>query len=142
MIVVDSGVWIDYFTGSKTEETKVLDGILGKHPIGTSELIYGDVLQRFELDRDVKVATQLFALLSELDMVTPTLALKSAEYARKLRKKGISITSTVELMVATFCVENDYPMLYTSRNYLHFEENLNLRNVIQIAKQPKQAQAV
>ncbi len=128
MVVVDSGVWIDFFTGNKTPEVISLDAMLGQQPIGTSELIYTVVLEGFMRDRDFDIAKKLFSLLSELKMVTPTLALKSAENSRWLKGHGIVIRNTFELMIATYCIENNYPLLYTSSNYTHFEHHLNLRN--------------
>ena len=130
MIVVDSAVWIDYFIGNKTEHVDILDDLLGKYPIGTSELIYTGVLKGFVLDKDFETAKKLFALLTELTMVTPAIALKSAENARKLRALKISTGNVSELMIGTYCVENDFAMLYKSRNYMHFEKHLSLQNAM------------
>ena len=123
MIVVDSDVWIDYFAGRKSPEVIVLDGVLGKHPVGTSELIYADVLQRFISDKDFDTAKKLFSLLTEVRMLTPAIALKSAENARALKAAGISIDNIVEVIIATYCIENDLPLLYRSKNYIHFKGN-------------------
>lgn len=130
MIVVDSGVWVDYFTGNKTDEATTLNNLLGKRPIGTSELIYAEVLQGFKSDQDFDIAKKLFSLLTELDMVNPIIAVKSAVYSRHLKDIGISIRNTMDIMIATFCIENKYPLLYTSKNFKHFERHLKLQNAL------------
>jgi predicted nucleic acid-binding protein len=132
MIVVDSGVWSDYFTGKQTCEVESLDVLLGQHPIGTSELIYTDVLKGFAADQDFDIAKKLFALLTELKMVDANIAVKGADYARHLRKLGISIRNTAELIIATYCIENNYPLLYSSPNFTHFENHLNLKNALNL----------
>lgn len=132
MIVVDSGVWIDYFSGNKTQEVETLDRFLGTKPIGTSEIIYTDVLQGFVTEQDFDIAKKLFSFLTELEMVNPRTAIKSAEHARRLRKIGVSIKNSVELFIATYCIENNYPLLYTSDSYTHFERHLKLQNAMSL----------
>ncbi|MEM7194260.1 MAG: PIN domain nuclease [Pseudomonadota bacterium] len=132
MIVVDSLVWIDYFSGTDSPETDKLDGLLGREPIGTSELIYADVLQGFRKDQDFEVAQKLFALLTELEMVNAKMAIKSAEYSRYLRGMGISVRDTIETLIATYCIEKRMPLLYRSPNFQHFENHLHLRNAMRL----------
>ena len=84
-----------------------------------------------------QTAKKLFALLTEINMVSPRIALKSAEYSRLLRDKGISIRNTLDLMIATYCIENGYPLLYAGRNFMHFENHLGLLNALDVELQRK-----
>lgn len=45
MILVDSSVWIDFFNGVATRESALLDGLLGREPLLTGDLILAEVLQ-------------------------------------------------------------------------------------------------
>ncbi len=54
MILVDSGVWIDYFSGNGSPETDFLDDALGVRAISTGDLILTEVLQGFRYDKDLK----------------------------------------------------------------------------------------
>ena len=137
MIIVDRSVWVDYFVGNKTDQVIKLDQMLGKTPIGTSELIYTDVLRGFVDEKDFDTAKKLFALLTEVNMVSPRIALKSAEYSRLLRDQGTSIRNTLDLMIATYCIENGYPLLYSGRNFVHFENQLGLVNALDVELQRK-----
>lgn len=38
MIVVDSSVWIDYFNGTDTPQTALLDALLGVEPLVIGDL--------------------------------------------------------------------------------------------------------
>jgi predicted nucleic acid-binding protein len=49
MIVVDSSVWIDYFTGNDTPETDHLDSLLGQELIAIGDLVLAEVLQGFRV---------------------------------------------------------------------------------------------
>ena len=130
MIIVDRSVWIDYFIGNKTPEVEKLDRLLGRHPIGTSELIYTDVLSAVDDDRDFQSVVRLFALLTEVNMLSPRIALRAAEHTRKLRALGIVIPNTLDALIATCCMENDYPLLYSRKSYRHFEDRISLRNAM------------
>lgn len=56
MILVDSSVWIDYFSGNGSPETDFLDGILGVSAVAIGDLILTEVLQGFRHDKDYKTA--------------------------------------------------------------------------------------
>lgn len=61
MIVVDSSVWIDYFSGADTPpQTEKLDNSLCTKPVAIGDLILTEVLQGFRHDKDYKVARKLF----------------------------------------------------------------------------------
>lgn len=52
MILVDSSVWVDYFRGTPTRQTDVLDALLDREPLAIGDLILAEVLQGFTSDRD------------------------------------------------------------------------------------------
>lgn len=39
MILIDSSVWIDYFNGQDTPQTRKLDALLGVEALGIGDLI-------------------------------------------------------------------------------------------------------
>ena len=45
MIVVDSSVWIDYFTGADNKQANTLHNTLGLKPVAIGDLILTEVLQ-------------------------------------------------------------------------------------------------
>ena len=56
MILVDSSVWIDYFSGNDSAEADFLDHTLGNRAVAIGDLILTEVLQGFRHDKDYKVA--------------------------------------------------------------------------------------
>jgi predicted nucleic acid-binding protein len=55
------------------------------------------------------------------------LAIKSADNFRYLRRKGITIRKTVDLIIGTFCIENDIELLHNDRDYEAMGKYLNLK---------------
>lgn len=129
MIIVDTSVWIDYFNGIDTNETYILDASLGNEEVAIGDLIALEILQGFRLDKDYNTAKKYLATLQKYGMLNPRLALKAADNYRKLRKKGITIRKTADIIIATFCIDQKLPLLYTDRDFIPFSEHLMLRSV-------------
>ena len=127
MILVDSGVWIDYFRGTATRQAEKLDLLLGTEPIAMGDLILTEVLQGFANDRDFNQARRLLASLVTVNLVGRTVAIKAAENFRALRSLGISVRKTIDTLIATHCIENRLYLLYSDNNFDPFVEHLGLR---------------
>jgi hypothetical protein len=127
MIVVDTSVWIDYVNGVITPQTNLLDIELGNNRIVTGDLIITEFLQGFRDDKQYHDAKELMESLEYYDFVGKEIAIKVAENFRKLRKKGITIRKTIDVLIATFCIENGFELLHDDRDFDQMEESLGLR---------------
>ena len=106
MILVDSSVWIDYFSGVDNKQTNTLDNTLGLKLVAVGDLILTEVLQGFRHDKDYKTAKTLFYDLTIFEMLGKEMALKSADNFRALRKKGITVRKTADVIIASFCISH------------------------------------
>jgi len=129
MIVVDSSVWIDYFNGQMNAATDLLYDVLGNEPILIGDLIYAEVLQGFQEDRDYIQAKKLFESLTFGEMLGKDVALRSVDNYRTLRKKGVTIRKTIDMIIGTFCIELNLPLLHQDRDFDPMEKHLSLRVV-------------
>ncbi|MEJ0099149.1 MAG: PIN domain nuclease [Pseudomonadota bacterium] len=127
MIVVDSSVWIDYFNGVDSTATERLDALLGTEPLAVGDLILTEVLQGFRSDAHYKTAKELMLSLTVLEMLGQEIAIKSADNYRALRAKGVTVRRTVDVIIATYCIEHELPLLFEDRDFLPFVQNLRLR---------------
>jgi len=127
MILVDSSVWIDFFNGVESTETAQLDEFLSTDTICTGDIILAEVLQGFRSDKDYRAAKEILTELPIYQIVTPELALVGADNYRKLRKKGVTIRKSVDNWIATFCIENKIPLLFSDRDFNPYVEYLGLR---------------
>ena len=127
MILVDSSVWIDYFRGIDSPQSDRLDSLLGVELLATGDLILAEVLQGFAADRDFERARQLLLSLTTVTLGGPTVAVQAARNFRKLRVLGINVRKTIDTVIATFCIENGYALLFSDRDFDPFVEYLGLR---------------
>lgn len=130
MILVDSSVWIDYFNGTNTPHTNKLDDLLGLESLAVGDLILAEVLQGFNGGREFEQARRLFALLPVLDLGGREIAIQAAHNFRRLRGLGITIRKTIDLIIATRCIESGYELLHNDRDFDPFVKHLGLRSVI------------
>jgi predicted nucleic acid-binding protein len=129
MVIVDSTVWVDYVNGKSNEETRLLEGRIGRENIGLTDLIFCEVLQGLRGEREFEeVKTQL----SEFS-VFPTggteMAIESAMNYRKLREKGFTVRKMIDCWIATFCIREGHELLHRDRDFDPFESELGLRVV-------------
>ena len=128
MILVDSSVWIDYFRGTATPEAEKLDELLGTELIAIGDLILAEVLQGFDSGRAFAQARHLLASLVIVDLGGPAIALQAAKNFRKLRALGVTVRKTIDTVIATRCIANGLPLLYSDRDFDPFVEHLGLRS--------------
>jgi predicted nucleic acid-binding protein len=117
MILVDSSVWVGYFNGAKTPQTDWLDYSLGNMPIIIGDLILTEVLHGFHRDKDFKLARDLLLGLPFMEMGGRVLALESAENYRYLRRRGVTVRKTIDVMIGTFCIHYSLPLLHDDRDF-------------------------
>lgn len=130
MIFVDSSVWVDYFNGKETPKTEKLDSVLGLSPVCIDDIVLTEVLQGFRNDHDFDTAKELLCSLIIVSVLNTSIALKSADNFRVLRKKGVTVRKTIDVIIATFCIENDIPLLYSDKDFIPFHKHLSLRNAL------------
>ncbi len=126
MIIADTSVWIDYFNGNDNPLTDELDRGLSEGIVAIGDLIFLEILQGFKSDKDYNLAKATLSTLDQYEMFGHALALKSAENYRTLRKKGLTIRKTTDVIIATFCIENRLPLLFSDRDFIPFVDHLGL----------------
>jgi len=131
MILVDSSVWIGLFRGDDTPQTRLMVSLLQNddEELAIADIILLEVLQGFRSEKQAKMALQSIEGLPCFELGGKPLAVLAASNYRHLRKKGVTIRSTIDCLIATFCVENDFSLLHDDRDFDAFEQHLGLRSV-------------
>ncbi len=129
MILVDSSVWIDFFNGRDTRQTDLLDGLLGEEEVLIGDLIYVEVLQGFRREREFQRAKHALDALPLADLLGREIALASAMNYRALRQRAITVRGTIDMIIATFCVQNGHVLLHADRDFEPMREHLGLRTL-------------
>jgi predicted nucleic acid-binding protein len=129
VILVDSSVWIDYFSECATAQSEILDRLLGTEQLLTGDLILVEVLQGFRAEADFRRALDLLGGLEFLPLAGREIAIRAARNYRTLRRKGITVRKTIDGLIATFCITNGHLLLHSDRDYDGFERYLGLQVV-------------
>lgn len=127
MTVVDSSVWVDYFSGRPSGETAVLERLLGSERLLIGDLILTEVLQGFRSDLDFHQARRHLERLEVRSLVGREIAIAAAGNFRTLRARGITVRKTIDTLIATFCIVENHELLHCDRDFDPFERHLGLR---------------
>jgi len=117
MILVDSSVWIDYFNGKRSWQTDLLDHMLSNVLIVMGDLILTEVLQGFKTDKDYEAAKAYLSELPFRQIGGYNVAVQSAQNYRQLRKAGITVRKTIDIIIATFCIIEELTLLHDDRDF-------------------------
>lgn len=127
MIMVDTSVWIDYVNGVITPQTDALDKELENGSVVTGDLIITEFLQGFRTKKDYEAAKRMMNSLTCFDLAGKEQAILSAENYRYLTLKGSTVRKTIDVLIATFCIEYSITLLHNGRDFLPMEKHLGLK---------------
>lgn len=133
MIFVDSGVWIDYLRGVRSASTDRLNTLLGNELVITGDLVLAEVLQGFATDTAFEKARYVMSLPRIISVSDPDIAVDAARNYRALRAKGVTIRKTIDTLIATRCIIDGIPLLYTDRDFDPFVAHLGLKSALPLA---------
>jgi len=129
MVIVDTTVWIDYLAGTVTPQVDWLEREMDRQRLGLTDIILCEVLQGIRDDRRfVHVRDQLLGL-EVFATGGVALAVATARNYRVLRARGWTVRTTIDGLIATFCLLNAHTLLHNDRDFDRFEEVLDLRVV-------------
>ena len=126
MVLVDSSVWIDYFNGCSTSQTDALDVLLGSDLVVIGDLILTEVLQGFRTDEDFRSARELLDPLDLRILGGRDVALAAAEHYRALRRRGVTVRKTIDVIIGTYCIMHQLPLLHADRDFDPMVRHLRL----------------
>lgn len=126
MIAADSSVWIDLFANRPTPQVERLFASFGIVPVAIPDLVLVEVLQGCDSDREFDRVHRTLSTFRQLITVEPSLAVSAARNYRHLRARGITVRKTIDTLIATRCIVDDLPLLFSDRDFEPFVEHLGL----------------
>jgi predicted nucleic acid-binding protein len=126
-VLIDSSVWIPILRGTPpwTDERTVTFFL--EADVLIADLIYVEVVRG---TKSKDLAGLLMAKFDDFEHVAVSnvaLARQAIANFMFLRSKGITVRGTVDLLIATWCIENNVPLLHADRDFAGFEEHLGLK---------------
>lgn len=115
-------VWIDYVRGISAPLTNLLGYELDCTRIITGDRIITEFLQGFHNAKDHPAAKAIMESLEYRDFAAKKIALQSAQNFRILQRNGIAVCKTIDVIIATFCIENGFELLHNDLDFDPMEE--------------------
>jgi predicted nucleic acid-binding protein len=125
VIVADSSAWIDGLRRLGTSMAQRLDQLLGRGRLLLGDLILCEVLRGARDEADAIRIREKLSALPVVDMVGETVAAQAAYNYRLLRRQGVTIRNTVDLLIATFCIVNGHQLLHNDRDFKPMVESIS-----------------
>ena len=129
MILVDSSVWISHFNQVLTRPVEHLRDLAPIEPILVGDLMLCEILQGFRSEAAARLAERALRQFEVVSLCNPELAVKAAENYRFLRRRGITVRKTIDVIIGTFCIEYGHALLHSDRDFEPMERLLGLRTV-------------
>lgn len=129
MIVVDSSVWIDFLNGRKAPHVDRLLAILGVDEIIVGDLMLCEVLQGLADEQEARQVEALLRCFTIAPMAGAEIAVTAARNFRNLRSRGITVRTTIDLLIGTWCIENSRPLLHNDGDFRPMARYLGLTEV-------------
>ena len=119
MYLVDTSVWIDYINGIETEHVAFLDQLLTNPlAIGLNSQIYMEILQGSKNKKTFEQFTDYFSGQNFYYFLHEKISHEAAALIYfNCRRKGITIRSSLDCLIAQCAIENELILLHNDNNF-------------------------
>ena len=127
MVLVNTTVWIDLFSGHSTPEVCELERLITEGgEVSTCGVVLTEVLRGIRSDADYRHTLGRFDAFVFLSMSRQTFV-AAADMYRSLRRLGVTIRKSVDCMIAAVSIENDVALLHHDRDFDPIEKHCGLK---------------
>lgn len=126
MIVVDTSVWINHIKNRETEAVRLLRS-LDQTDVLVGDIVLLEILHGVPTDDAARKLQRLFSHSDIVPMLGRRIAVESADNYRKLRKLGVTVRTSVDTVIGTFCIRGRHELLQDDRDFAPMVTHLGLR---------------
>ncbi len=121
-VLVDTSAWVEFLNGSSSPEAQSVDQLLaGEDDVCTCGLVVAEVFQGIKRERE-ELET-FFRKMTFLEPAGIGTYLSAADLHRALRRRGVTIRSTIDCFLAVLAAENGCHLLARDRDLRHILES-------------------
>jgi predicted nucleic acid-binding protein len=126
MLVVDTSVWLDLFGDRYSPQVAYLGRVYEHEEVAVGDLVLCEVLQGARTEAQRRRLGEALLHCELVEMVGLQNAIVAADNYRALRRIGVTVRGTIDCLIATYCIENQLPLLHNDRDFDPFEQHLGL----------------
>lgn len=129
MILVDTSVLINYFRGVRTPKTDAFASVLDLGiPFGICGVVYQELLQGCRNDRDFRRLRVYLDTQPFYDVLDGRESyIRAARLFFDLRRRGRTVRSTVDCLIAQIAIENGLRLLHDDADFDAIQSGSKLR---------------
>ena len=129
MILVDTSVLIDFFKGTKNDSVTCLKDIIQNQiPFGIASVVYQELLQGAKTKKEYTLLNKYLRYQRFFHPKDPiTTYEKAAMIYFSCRKKGITVRSTIDCLIARIAIEHDLFLLHNDKDFVHMAPVIGLK---------------
>lgn len=116
-VLVDTSAWVDYLNGHPSaERDAVRELIAGDDEVCTCGVIVAEVFQGLRVEKGRPQLAELFRDMTFLEPEGIDLYLRAAKVYRELRRRGVTVRSTIDCLIAVLAAETRCRLLFRDRD--------------------------
>lgn len=116
-VLVDTSAWVDFFNNySSPESLSVSELLRSQDDVCTCGVIVAEVFQGLRENRAYKEIASLFEQMTFLEPSGIWSYFAAADLYRALRRRGVTVRSTIDCLVATLAADNGCRILARDRD--------------------------
>jgi predicted nucleic acid-binding protein len=118
MILLDTSALIEFLNRTGSRHDKAVEALVENDAdIAIAEITLTEALQGIRSERDYREVRASLMTLPILSLKDHDSYIKAADLFRKCRAKGLTIRSTVDLLIAQTAIENNAELLQNDRDF-------------------------
>jgi predicted nucleic acid-binding protein len=127
MVLVDTGVWIDFLCGRKTKESDIVASLLEQEEtLAFTGMILQELMQGCSGEKDAVAIEKHFLPFIEIFPQRGTYKLAAKIYG-DCRNRGFTIRSSVDCLIAACAIEQNCSVLHRDRDFSIIAEVCGLK---------------
>ncbi len=116
-VLVDTSAWVEFFNAHESPERKAVVRLLeGEDDVCTCGVVVAEVLQGLRRDGERGEIERLFGQMTFLEATGLDPYVKAAVLYRALRRRGVTVRSTIDCLIAVLAAENGCAVLARDRD--------------------------
>lgn len=118
MVLVDTSVLINYLKNVEDEYSNALNILIeNNYPIGINNYIFQEILQGARGKREYEILKEYLSKFHFYELKGKESYEQAALLNIRCREKGVTIRSTIDLLIAQTSIDNDIMLLANDSDY-------------------------
>ena len=124
MILVDTSVLIDYFKNTSGISCEKMDYIIDNDlPFGICNYIYQELLQGTKSEKEYNLLKEYLNTIPFYDLKYGKQSFENAALMyMNCRKSGITVRSTIDLIIVQIAIENNLYLLHNDTDFINISK--------------------